>query len=63
MELVELVREVAEARLRAARAEKRAAKREGRKPEREARLSASAIVREALEGHRAAMLAELKRNG
>ena len=57
-ELVDLVRELAEERVRWARAEKRRAKREGRKGP-EARMSASAVVREALEAQRGAIEAEI----
>ena len=70
VELIELVRDLAEERLRIERAEKRAlrrqiqaAKRRGETPPAEppaqARKSASAIVREALEAYRGAIEAEL----
>ena len=58
LELIELYRELAAERLTLARAERRAAKRAGLKPP-EARLSASAIVREAMEAHRPKVEAEL----
>ena len=57
-ELVDLIRDLAEARVRVARAEKRRAAREGRRGP-EARMSASAIVREALEAHRGAIEREI----
>ncbi len=62
VELIDLVRDLAEARVRVARQEQRAAKRQGGKGP-EARKSASAVVREALESHRKEIEAELARLG
>ncbi len=59
VDLIELCRELAEARLKVVRAEKRKAKREGVKGP-EARRSASAVVREALEAYRGQIEAEIK---
>ncbi|UMA67288.1 hypothetical protein LVO79_21045 (plasmid) [Roseivivax marinus] len=72
VELIELVRDLAEARLQVERAEKRAlrrqiqaARRRGETPPSEpptqARRSASAIVREALDAHRDVIEAELQK--
>ncbi|WP_306133455.1 hypothetical protein [Roseivivax marinus] len=72
VELIELVRDLAEARLQVERAEKRAlrrqiqaARRRGETPPGEpptqARRSASAIVREALDAHRDVIEAELQK--
>jgi hypothetical protein len=58
VELIDLVRELAEARVAQARKEQRQAKRRGEKGP-EARRSASAVVREALEAHKAVIEAEL----
>lgn len=58
VDLIQLVRDLAEARLKVEREEKRQARREGRKPP-QARRSASAIIREALESHQANIEAEL----
>ena len=71
VELIELVRDLAEERVKVERAEKRALRRQIQAAKRrgepvpadtppQARKSASAIVREALEAHRAAIEAELK---
>ena len=62
VDLVELVRDLADARVKVARAEQRAAKRKGEKGP-EARRSASNVVKEALEAHKAAMQAELEALG
>jgi len=59
LELIELCRELAEARLKRDRAEKREARKRGEKPP-QARRSASAVVAEALEAHRASIEAEIK---
>ena len=61
-DLVDLVRDVADARLRVARRKKREALREGRRPP-SARISASAIVRDALDAQRATLEAELRELG
>lgn len=58
VDLVDLVRDLAEARVAQARKEQRQARRKGEKGP-EARRSASAVVREALEAHKAAIAAEL----
>ena len=58
VELIELVRDLAEERLKVDREEKRAARRRGEKPP-QARRSASAIVKEALDAHRGKIEAEL----
>lgn len=59
VDLIEQVRELAEARVKIARAEKRKAKRKGERGP-EARRSASAVVREALESYRGQIEAEIK---
>lgn len=59
VELIDLVRDLAEARVAQARKEQRQAKRRGEKGP-EARRSASAVVREALEAHKGAIEAELR---
>lgn len=59
VELIELVRDLAEERLKLDRAQKREARRRGEKPP-QARRSASAIIREAIEAHRGVIEAELK---
>lgn len=59
VDLIELVRELAEARVKVARDEKRKAKRKGEKGP-EARRSASAIVRESLDAYRGQIEAEIK---
>lgn len=59
LDLIDLCRDLAEARVRVARAERRKAAREGRKAP-EARKSASAVIREALEAHKDKMEAELQ---
>lgn len=61
-DLVDLVRELADARLRVARQEKRKAQREGRRPP-PARGSASAIVKDALEAQRGTLEEELRELG
>ena len=58
IDLIELVRDVADARYKAAQAAKRKAKRTG-EPAPEARRSASAVVREALDAYRMTLEAEL----
>jgi len=62
LELVELCRDLAEARLKRDRAQKREARKRGEKPP-QARRSASAVVAEALEAHRDAIEAELRELG
>lgn|GEM_PF-2671270 len=60
IDLIELVRDVADGRYKAAQAAKRAAKRNPTQgPIPEARRSASAVVREALDAYRAQLEAEL----
>ena len=59
VDLIELIRELAEARVKIARDEKRKAKRKGERGP-EARRSASAIVREALDAYRGQIEAEIK---
>lgn len=59
VDLIELIRELSEARVKVAREEKRKAKRKGEKGP-EARRSASAIVREALEAYRGQIEAEIR---
>jgi hypothetical protein len=59
VDLIELVRELAEARVKVARDEKRKAKRKGEKGP-EARRSASAVVREALDAYRGQINAEIE---
>lgn len=58
VEMIELIRDLAEERLKVDRREKRAARRRGEKPP-QARRSASGVVREALDAHRPVMEAEL----
>lgn len=60
VELIELVRDLAEERLKVDRREKRLARRRGEKPP-QARRSASLIVREALEAHRDKIKSELEK--
>lgn len=57
--LIELVRELAEARVKIARDEKRKAKRKGERGP-EARRSASAVIREALDAYRGQIEIETK---
>jgi hypothetical protein len=59
VDLIELIRELAEARVKVARDEKRKAKRKGERGP-EARRSASAVVREALDAYRGQIEAEIK---
>ena len=59
VDLIELVRELAEARVKIARDEKRKAKRKGERGP-EARRSASAVIREALDTYRGKIEAEIK---
>ena len=59
VDLIEIVRELAEARVKVAREEKRKAKRKGERGP-EARRSASAIIREAVEAYRGQIEAEIK---
>lgn len=59
VDLIDLVRDLAEARVAQARKEQRQAKRRGERGP-EARKSASAVVREALEAYRGQIEAELK---
>ena len=59
VDLIELVRELAEARVKIARDEKRKAKRKGERGP-EARRSASAVIREALDAYRGQIEAEIK---
>ena len=59
VDLIELVRELADARVKIARDEKRKAKRQGERGP-EARRSGSAIVREALEAYRGQIEVETK---
>lgn len=59
VDLIELVRELAEARVKVARDEKRKARRKGERGP-EARRSASAVVREALDAYRGQIEAEIK---
>jgi len=59
VELIELVRELAEARVKVARDEKRKAKSQGKRGP-DARRSASAIIREALDAYRPHIEAEIK---
>ena len=59
VDLIEIVRELAEARVKIAREEKRKAKRKGERGP-EARRSASAIIREAVEAYRGQIEAEIK---
>jgi len=56
---IELVRELAEARVKVAREEKRKAKRKGERGP-EARRSASAVIREALDAYRGQIESEIK---
>jgi len=58
-DLVELVRDLADARVKSARKKQRQAKRRGEKGP-EARRSASAVVREALEAHKKKIEAEMQ---
>lgn len=62
VDLIDLVRDLAEARVAQARKAQRIAKRRGEKGP-EARKSASAVVREALEAYRGQIEAELKALG
>ena len=59
VDLIELVRELAEARVKVARDEKRKARRKGERGP-EARRSASAVIREALDAYRGQIEAEIK---
>jgi hypothetical protein len=59
VDLIELVRELAEARVKIARDEKRKAKRKGERGP-EARRSASAVVREALDAYRGQIASEIR---
>jgi hypothetical protein len=59
VDLIELVRELAEARVKVARDEKRKAKRNGERGP-DARRSASAIIREALDAWRGQIEAEIE---
>ncbi|MCU4654302.1 hypothetical protein N8I71_15785 [Roseibacterium sp. SDUM158016] len=59
VDLIDLVRDLAEARVAQARKEQRQAKRRGERGP-EARKSASAVVREALEAYRGRIEAELR---
>lgn len=59
VDLIEIVRELAEARVKVAREEKRKAKRKGERGP-EARRSASAVIREALDAYRGQIEAEIK---
>lgn len=64
VDLIELVRDLADARVKKIRQMQRAAKKQpGGWQGPEARRSASAVVREALEAHRAELEAELKNLG